>query len=153
MKFATTALLVSSVAAGAAELFSTTSATDLAFGCGGCDCGEMECETKQSACIFDYFTGGKPELTEKMGYAALHEAIHSQMHVPLGPHLDEVAQHYTNEIMDGRDSIDQQEFRPVYDAFRVQQLGCKPNGEYTTVIHRYHARPHHVYIRHHVVQH
>jgi hypothetical protein len=121
--------------ARAEELFSTTSATDLAFGCGGCDCGEMECETKQSACIFNYFTGGKPELDATMGYAALQEAIHSQMGMPEGPKLDAVAHHYTAEIMQGRDHIDQQEFRPVYDAFRVKQLGCKADGEYTRVVH------------------
>jgi len=129
MKFAAATLLATSVAAGAADLFATRDVTDLgAFGCSGCNCGEMECETRQSACIFDALAQGNDSLPESQAFDDIKSAVHSQMGVPEGPKLDAIAHEYTEKLMDGRSSISRGEFRGVYDAFRVEQLGCAANG-------------------------
>ena len=69
-------------ALAAVALLATT--TNAIFGCGGCDCGEMVCEAKQSQCLFDKIAQGSDELTKDDCEATLRVAIHELMHVPRG---------------------------------------------------------------------
>tara|TARA_B110001450_G_scaffold46369_1_gene43098 strand:- start:106 stop:597 length:492 start_codon:yes stop_codon:yes gene_type:complete len=91
----------------------------------------MECETKQSACIFNALADGGNSLPKSQAFTDIRYAIESQMNIH-GKKLDATAHEFTDALMGGRSAISRGEFRGVYDAFRAKQLGCEANGEWAS---------------------
>ena len=128
MKFAFAALLATVAASNHLKDFT---------GCGSCECGpeHMECQHKESNCLFEHFADhGSMESSE--GFADAKQYLHYHYGIP--DRKDHKFEKADKVVFDGKSSLDEGEFFKGYEKFRDDYV-CRDRNHHRKKFYVYHV--------------